>query len=65
MLLTEKNQIKLSNLGFFKIMKSSSLLESSRNYISPEVFSQLVEGNLKYTSNADIWFVMAYLINLR
>ena len=57
MLLTERNEIKLADLGLSKLMHSShaSSFTGSPAYMSPEVFkAQYLD--VKYYPNTDIWY---------
>ncbi len=56
MLLTENNEIKLSDFYTAKIMEKThaSTYVGTRMYISPEVFRAQFE-NVKYYPNTDIW----------
>ena len=56
MLLTERNEIKLADLGLSKIMDNShaSTFAGSPAYMSPETFkAQFMK--IKYYPNTDIW----------
>ena len=59
MLLTERNEIKLADLGLSKIMADShaSSCKGSPSYMSPEVFKSQVM-KIKYYPNTDIWYEM-------
>ena len=56
MLLTERNEIKLADLGLSKIMDNThaSSYKGSPAYMSPEVFKSQVMV-IKYYPNTDIW----------
>ena len=62
MLLTERNEIKLADLGLSKIMDNShaSTHAGTPMYMSPEVFkAQFLD--VKYYPNTDIWYETFYL----
>ena len=62
MLLTERNEIKLADLGLSKIMDKThaSSFVGSRAYMSPESFkAQFMKT--KYYPNTDIWYEMIYI----
>ena len=56
MLLSERNEIKLADLGLSKMMEKThaSTLAGSPAYMSPEVFRAQVMDT-KYYPNTDIW----------
>ena len=62
MLLTERNEIKLADLGLSKIMNKThaSSYAGSPAYMSPEVFKAQVL-DVKYYPNTDIWYEIVYL----
>ena len=57
MLLTERNEIKLADLGLSKVMDNThaSSYKGSPAYMSPEVFKAQVMVQ-KYYPNTDIWY---------
>ena len=61
MLLTERNEIKLADLGLSKIMDKThaSSFAGSPAYMSPESFKAQFM-NIKYYPNTDIWYEMFY-----
>ena len=63
MLLTERNEIKLADLGLSKIMDKThaSSYAGSPAYMSPEVFKAQVL-DVKYYPNTDIWYEIVYLL---
>ena len=61
MLLNDRNEIKLTDLGISKIMEEThaSTCAGTKEYMSPEVFkSQVLD--IKYYQNTDIWYDMFY-----
>ena len=62
MLLTERNEIKLADLGISKIMEEThtSTFTGTLVYMSPEV-SQAFFMDIKYYPNTDIWYGTFYL----
>ena len=61
MLLNDRNEIKLTDLGISKIMEEThaSTYAGTKQYMSPEVFkSQVLD--IKYYPNTDIWYEMFY-----
>jgi serine/threonine protein kinase len=61
MLLIERNEIKLADLGLSKIMDKThtSSFAVSPAYMSPESFKAQIM-NIKYYPNTDIWYEMIY-----
>jgi predicted component of type VI protein secretion system len=60
-LLTERNEIKLADLGLSKVMENThaSTFVGSPSYMSPEVFkTQFIV--IEYYPNTDIWYEMIY-----
>ena len=61
MLLTERNEIKLGDLGLSKVMDNThaSSHAGTPMYMSPEVFkAQFLD--VKYYPNTDIWYEMFF-----
>ena len=61
MLLTERNEIKLADLGLSKIMDKTyaSSFAGTKAYMSPESFKAEFM-KIKYYPNTDIWYEMSY-----
>ena len=66
MLLTERNEIKLADLGWSKIMDKThaSTFAGSPAYMSPEVFKADVLET-EYYPNTDIWYLNICFIYMR
>ena len=58
MLLTAKDEIKLTDLGVAKLMENSgaSTFAGTPTYMSPEVFKSFVL-EINYYPNTDIWYL--------
>lgn len=61
MLLTDRNHIKLADLGISKLMESThaSTYAGTKEYMSPEVFKTRDEIS-KYYPNTDIWYLKKF-----
>ena len=61
MWLSERNEIKLADLGLCKIMEKrhASLFTGTPMYMSPEVFNAQFMDTYYYP-NTDIWYEMFY-----
>ena len=57
MLLTERNEIKIGDMGLSKLMDKSyaSSRAGTPQYMSPEVF-KLQFMDMKYYPNTDVWY---------
>ena len=64
MLLTERNQIKLADLGISKQMINThaSTHAGTLHYMSPEVFKAQFVDTIYYP-NTDVWYENMFLVN--
>jgi serine/threonine protein kinase len=62
MLLTDRNHIKLADLGIAKLMEEThaSTYAGTKEYMSPEVFKTRDEIS-KYYPNTDIWYSKKFI----
>ena len=62
MLLSEKNMIKIADLGMSKLMEENNkcVYFRTQQYMSPELF----KPKSTYYSNADVWYEKFVFMNL-
>jgi serine/threonine protein kinase len=64
MLLSDKDEIKLADLGGARMMDMTKSLSvvGSFLYMSPEMLEKMWDKNVVYSFPTDIWFVFIYFL---